>query len=146
MLIVVTGPPGAGKSSWIRSHARPQDIVIDLDLMALAMAGPGADHHNHSDVLLKIVHRARFAAIREAEQHLDKTDVYLINTLPTAKARADYKRLKARIVVVDPGRDIVMQRIETMRQPAMRAVATKWYRAQRGRQMTGAMPQTSRDW
>jgi len=146
VLIVVTGPPGAGKSSWIRSHARPTDIVIDLDLMALAMSGPGADHHNHSDVLLKVVHRARFAAIREAEQHLDKTDVYLINTLPSAKARADYKRLKARIVVVDPGRDVVMQRIETMRQPAMRAVATKWYRAHRGRRMTGAMPQASREW
>ena len=146
MLYVVTGPPAAGKSSWIRAHAKPQDIVIDLDLMALAMAGPGADHHAHSDVLLKVVHRARFAAIREAEQHIDKTDVYVINTLPNAKARAQYKRLGARIIVVDPGREIVMQRIQDMRQPGMVAVATKWYRQQRPAPSRSAMPQTSREW
>lgn len=145
MLYVVTGPPGAGKSSWIRAHAKPTDIVIDLDLMALAMAGPGADNHNHSETLLKVVHRARFAALREAELHIDTTDVYVIQTLPSAKQRAQYKRLKARIITVDPGRDIVMQRIADMRQPAMKAVATKWYRANRGRSHS-AMPQASRDW
>ncbi|MFD5033638.1 AAA family ATPase [Streptomyces sp. NPDC058405] len=145
MLYVVTGPPGAGKSSWIRAHAKARDIVIDMDLMALAMAGPGADHHNHSDILLKVVHRARFAAIREAEQHIDKTDVYVIQTLPSAQQRANYKRLKAKLIVVDPGRDIVMQRIEAMRQPGMKAVATKWYRANRG-QSRSAMPQASRNW
>ncbi|MGW3594999.1 AAA family ATPase [Streptomyces sp. NPDC005167] len=145
MLYVVTGPPGAGKSSYIQSHAKAADIVVDLDLMALAMAGPGADHHNHSDVLLKVVHRARFAAIREAEQHIDTTDVYVIQTLPSAKQRAQYKRLKARIITVDPGEAIVMQRIADMRQPAMKAVATRWYRANRGRSQT-AMPQASWEW
>lgn len=145
MLIVVTGPPAAGKSSWIRAHAKPQDIVIDLDLMALAMAGPGADHHAHGDVLMKVVHRARFAALNEAYQHLDKVDVYIIHTQPSAKAMAKYKRLDARIVTVDPGRAVVMRRIETMRQPGMRAVATRWYNQARPRSQS-AMPQASRDW
>ncbi|MEU6702546.1 AAA family ATPase [Streptomyces wuyuanensis] len=145
MLIIVTGPPAAGKSSWIRSHAKPTDVVIDLDLMALAMSGPGADHHNHSDTLLRIVHAARWAAIREAEQHLAKVDVYLIHTQPSAKAMAKYRRLEAKVVTVDPGRDIVMQRIADMRQPGMVAVATRWYR-QRRRPSQSAMPQASREW
>ncbi|MEU0001505.1 hypothetical protein [Streptomyces microflavus] len=145
MLYVVTGPPGAGKSSYIQAHAKARDIVIDMDLMALAMAGPGADHHNHPEVLLKVVHRARFAAIREACQHLDTTDVYLIQTLPSGRQRAEYKRLKAKVIVVDPGRDIVMKRIEAMRQPGMKGVATKWYKANRGRPH-GAMPQGSWEW
>lgn len=145
MLIVVTGPPAAGKSSWIQAHATARDIVIDLDLMALAMAGPGADHHAHSDVLMRVVHRARFAALNEAYEHLDKVDVYVIHTQPSAKALAKYKRLEARIVTVDPGREIVMQRIEAMRQPEMKRVASRWYNARRG-QSHGAMPQTSRAW
>lgn len=145
MLFVVTGPPAAGKSSWIKAHAKPQDIVIDLDLMALAMAGPGADHHAHSDVLTKVVHRARYAAMDEAFQHLATTDVYLIHTQPSAKALAKYKRLEARIVTVDPGQDIVMQRIKAMRQPAMERVASRWYNARRG-QSHSAMPQASRSW
>ncbi|MGW1546622.1 hypothetical protein [Streptomyces sp. NPDC002346] len=145
MLYVVTGPPAAGKSSYIRAHAKAADIVIDLDLMALAMAGPGADHHDHGDVLMKIVHRARFAALNEAYQHLDTTDVYVIHTQPSTKALAKYKRLNARIVVIDPGQAIVMQRIEDMRQPGMKAVATRWYRANRGRSR-GVMPQASWEW
>jgi hypothetical protein len=145
VLIVVTGPPAAGKSSWIKAHAKANDIVIDLDLMALAMAGPGADHHAHGEVLMRVVHRARFAALDEACQHLDKVDVYVIHTQPSAKARAKYKRLEARIVTVDPGRDIVMQRVKAMRQPEMERVVTRWYNARRG-QARGAMPQASRVW
>ncbi|MET7779576.1 hypothetical protein ABZU94_29770 [Streptomyces mirabilis] len=142
---MVTGPPAAGKSSWIKAHAKADDIVIDLDLMALAMAGPGADHHAHGDVLMRVVHRARFAALNEAYQHLDKVDVYVIHTQPSAKARAKYKRLDARIVTIDPGRDIVMQRVKAMRQPEMERVVTRWYNARRG-QSHDAMPQASRRW
>ncbi|MFF4347541.1 hypothetical protein [Streptomyces sp. NPDC001530] len=145
MLYVVTGPPAAGKSSWIKAHAKADDIVIDLDLMALAMAGPGADHHAHGDVLMRVVHRARFAALNEAYQHLDKVDVYVIHTQPSAKALAKYKRLDARIVTVDPGRDIVMQRVKAMRQPEMERVVSRWYNARHG-QPQGAMPQASRAW
>ncbi|MFF2597438.1 AAA family ATPase [Priestia megaterium] len=145
MLIVVTGPPAAGKSSWIKAHAKPTDIVIDLDLMALAMAGPGADHHDHGDILMRVVHRARFAALNEAYQHLDKVDVYVIHTQPGAKALAKYKRLEARIVTVDPGREIVMARVRAMRQPEMERVVSRWYNSRRGRSH-GAMPQASRDW
>ncbi|MFF2502184.1 hypothetical protein ACFVTY_02125 [Streptomyces sp. NPDC058067] len=145
MLYVVTGPPAAGKSSWIKAHAKASDIVIDLDLMALAMAGPGADHHAHSEVLMRVVHRARFAALNEAYQHLDKVDVYVIHTQPSAKALAKYKRLDARIVTVDPGRDIVMARVKAMRQPEMERVVSRWYNSRRG-QSHGAMPQRSRAW
>lgn len=145
MLYVVTGPPASGKSSWIRAHAKPVDIVIDLDVMAQALAGPGADTHAHSEVLLKVVHRARFAALNEAYQHLDTTDVYLIHTQPGAKAMAKYKRLEARIITVDPGRDVVMERIDALRKPALRAVATRWYAA-RPTQSHTAMPQATRAW
>ncbi|GAA2929768.1 AAA family ATPase [Streptomyces enissocaesilis] len=146
MLYVITGPPAAGKSSWIRAHAKPTDVVIDLDLMALAMAGPGADHHAHGEVLLRVVHRARQAAIREAEQHLDQVDVYLIHTMPQGKARARYKRLGARIIVVDPGEQIVRQRVRDMRQPAMEAVVTRWYRDHRKGGSRPVTAQASRAW
>lgn len=42
MLYVVPGPPTAGKSSWIDARAKPTDIVIDLDRITRALAGPGA--------------------------------------------------------------------------------------------------------
>lgn len=145
-MYVVTGPPAAGKSSWITAHAKPGDIVIDLDRIALALAGPGAKPWDHDETLLKVAHRARFAAIDEATLHRDKVDVFVIHTMPSEKATARYKRLEAKIVVVDPGKEIVMQRVRDMRHPGMEAVATRWY-TQRRRptgEATGA--QASRTW
>lgn len=146
MLYVVTGPPAAGKSTWIQAHAKPRDIVIDLDRIALALAGPGAHDHDHDETLLKVAHRARYGAIDEACQHLDTVDVYLIHTMPNAKARAKYKRLGARIVVVDPGRDVVMQRVKDMRQPGMEAVVTRWYNQHSRSRTRTATTHASRSW
>lgn len=145
MLYVVTGPPAAGKTTWIDAHAKPEDVVIDLDRITRALTGPGAPNWNQHPLHLRVAHRARYAAIDEALQLLDRLDVYLIHTMPSGKALAKYKRHKARIVVVDPGEAIVMQRIKTMRSPEMERVATRWYRARAGRPRE-AMPQASRAW
>ena len=145
MLYVVTGPPAAGKSSWIQAHATARDIVIDLDRITVALTGPGAPHWNHDPLHQKVAQRARYAAIDAACQLLDQLDVYLIHTMPSAKWLARYRRLDAQVIAVDPGEAIVMARIDAMRSPAMRAVATKWYR-QRSRLPRQAMPQASRDW
>ncbi|MGQ5580900.1 AAA family ATPase [Streptomyces sp. ECR3.8] len=145
MLYVVTGPPAAGKSSWIEAHAKATDVVIDLDRITSALTGPGAPQWNQHPLHLRVAHRARYAAMDEAFQLLDQLDVYLIHTMPSAKHMAKYKRLQARIVVVDPGEAIVMQRIEAMRDTAMRRVAARWYNARRNAPRE-AMPQTSRAW
>lgn len=146
MLYVITGPPAAGKSSWITARAKATDIVIDLDRLALALAGPGAPQWQHDEILLAVAHRARFAAIDEAIKHRDKVDVFLIHTMPSAKALARYRRLDAKVVTVDPGRDIVMQRVTDMRHDGMKAVATRWYSQQAKRQSQAVTRQASRAW
>jgi dephospho-CoA kinase len=147
MIVVVTGPPAAGKSSYIASRAKATDIVIDLDRIAIALAGPGAPQWKHDETLLKVAHRARFAAIDEAFRHADKTTVWLIHTMPSPKWLARYRRHGAEVVAVDPGKDIVMQRIQDMRSPALQAVATRWY-AQRDKQRSAhrVTRQASRTW
>ncbi|MFI2084331.1 AAA family ATPase [Streptomyces rubiginosohelvolus] len=147
MLYVITGPPAAGKSTWITARAKPTDIVIDLDRITQALTGPGAPAWSQEPIALKVAHRARYAAIDEAVKHLDATDVYLIHTMPTPKWRARYRRYGAEIIAVDPGREIVMQRITEMRAPGLQAVATRWYaqQAKRPRDVT-TTHQPSRAW
>ena len=129
MLYVVTGPPASGKSTWIDAHAKPSDVVIDLDRITRALAGPGAPNWNQDPTLLRVAHKARYAAMYEAFEHRDKVDVYLIHTNPSPKWLARYKRMDAKVIAVDPGRTIVMQRIEAMRDPEMKRVATRWYKS-----------------
>ncbi|MEU1474529.1 AAA family ATPase [Streptomyces sp. NPDC005760] len=145
MLYVITGPPAAGKSTWIDAHATARDIVIDLDRITRALAGPGAPAWNQDPLHLRVAHRARFAAMDAAFELRDQVDVYLIHTMPSPKALAKYKRLDARIITVDPGQEIVMQRVAAMRDPDMQRVVTRWYR-QRPAAARQAMPQASRAW
>ncbi|WP_406730904.1 hypothetical protein [Streptomyces sp. NBC_01794] len=146
MLYVITGPPAAGKSSWIAARAKATDIVIDLDRIALALAGPGAPQWQHDETLLKVAHRCRFAAIDEAVKHRDTVDVWIIHTMPSTKALARYRRLDAKVITVDPGRDIVMQRVRDMRHDGMTAVATRWYNRQAKAQTHTVTRQASRAW
>lgn len=146
MLYVITGPPAAGKSTWIQAHAKAADIVIDLDRITLALTGPGAPQWNHDRLHQRVAQRARYAAIDEALKHLDELDVYLIHTMPSPKARARYRRLRAQIVTVDPGEDVVRERVAAMRSPAMEGVVTRWYGQYRRGGSRPITAQASRDW
>jgi hypothetical protein len=147
VLYVITGPPAAGKSSWIEARAKPTDIVIDLDRITQALMGPGAPAWSQHPIAMKVAHRARYAAIDEAVKHLDQVDVYLIHTMPSAKWLARYRRYGAEVVAVDPGRDVVMQRIRDMRAPGLQAVATRWYARQAGQARARTVTrQASRAW
>lgn len=145
-LTVVTGPPAAGKTTWINAHAKAADVVIDLDRITLALTGPGAPQWSQDRVHVRIAQRARFAAIDEALKLIDEVDVYLIHTMPGPKARARYRRLGAEIVTVDPGEAIVRERVAAMRSPAMDAVVTRWYRGYRKGGSRPVTTQASRDW
>lgn len=38
-LTIICGPPASGKTTWVRNHAQPDDIIIDLDMIASELAG-----------------------------------------------------------------------------------------------------------
>lgn len=138
MLYVITGPPASGKSSHAMAQARPTDIVVDYDRIAVALAGPGADSHDHHHVLKRVAHKARYAAIAEALDRVDATDVYLIHSMPSETNLARYRALGARVVTLDPGRAVVEARCRADR-PQLLAVVGKWY-AWHARQAEGAAP------
>ncbi|MGW4731667.1 hypothetical protein ACWEQC_21295 [Streptomyces shenzhenensis] len=146
MLYVVTGPPAAGKSSWIEARAKARDIVIDLDRLTRAFTGPGAPQWNHDPIASKIALRARYAAIDEAVKHVDTVDVYLIHTMPSETWLTRYRRLDAEIITVDPGEQVVRERVRAMQSSAMERVVTRWYRHCRGGTSRPAAAQSSRDW
>lgn len=126
-LFVVSGPPAAGKSVWVCDHARRDDIVIDLDVLAAAFT-PDCSDRRYSRHVLDVTLQARSAAIRAALNHVDTVDVYIIQT---SMKRSDYtlfEQFSPVYEVVDPGRDVVLARIDHERDGHLRDVAIDWYR------------------
>lgn len=127
-LTVVIGPPAAGKSTWVQEHAKPGDIVIDFDKLALALTIPGGDPHDHPPAVTGVARAARNAAIEVALKHIRGVDVYLIHSNPGERRMAQYEAMGARIVTIDPGRDVVRERCKSERPSRMFAVIDEWYR------------------
>ncbi|WP_319803318.1 AAA family ATPase [Corynebacterium aurimucosum] len=102
-LIVVTGPPAAGKTTYVAEHAKPGDVRIDLDHFANTLAGEDQGNHEHETHILTIAKAAIDAATKQ-----DCT-VWLIHTKPTPKQLDDYEAQGAVIHEIDPGKDVVMK-------------------------------------
>lgn len=142
-LTVVTGPPCSGKTSWVDLHAGLGDVVIDLDRIAHALTAPSADVRDHAPTVYRVAQRARWAALTEALRYVDACDVYVIHTQPKPQALAKYEAHQARIITLDPGREVVLDRCKRMRSPEVLKAAERWYATRH----TGTpLKQTSRAW
>jgi hypothetical protein len=91
-LYVITGPPCVGKSTYAQAHAKPGDIVIDLDRIALSIAVEGTDHHTYPLAIRNTARLMRKAAIPAAVGHAKKADSYLIDSKPGTRSRMIYKK------------------------------------------------------
>lgn len=125
-LYVITGPPAGGKTTWVQQHARPGDVVIDLDAIAHALT-VGTDTHQHAKPVLRCAQRARSVAIDEALKHTHRTDVYVIHMQPERHHLDRYTEHGAQVITIDPGRDVVEQRVRDERPPGTLAVVARWY-------------------
>jgi hypothetical protein len=129
MLTVVIGPPAAGKSTWVLERAKPGDIVVDFDRLAVALTGHGGSSHDHSRPVVAVARAARSAAIEAAIKLAKEADVYLIHSSPGPQLMARYHALGAEVVTVDPGRSVVRARCKSERPARMFAAIDEWYRA-----------------
>lgn len=125
---VVTGPPAAGKTTHILEHAKPEDIVIDLDAItrALMPAAPEATHV-YPEHVRHVGIGARKAAIDRATRIAYRCTVWIIHSVPHPNQLAEYRALRYQIITIDPGRDVVERRAHTTRPRYMWKAVAKWY-------------------
>lgn len=127
-VIVVIGPPAAGKSTLVRDRADPTDVVIDLDAIARAlMPVPAQLTHYYPDHIRHVAIGARQAAIDRAVSLPRRVTVWLIHAVPRPQQLAEYTRLGYRILPVDPGRGVVEQRVRTSRPQSVGPAVQRWY-------------------
>lgn len=85
-LIVVTGPPCSGKSTWIEKNMNEKDLVYDFDKLYRAITNEKAHVKNKREPVLKYVLSFRNSMIYFLSDDKDIESVYLITN--------DYESLK----------------------------------------------------
>lgn len=96
MLTVVTGPPCSGKSTYVREHAQPGDVVIDFDLLCQALGSPNP--HDHPDAVRHVaISMRREGIVAAIRAHRRGATVWVVDTNMTKRARM-YEEAGAHVV------------------------------------------------
>jgi predicted kinase len=107
------GAPCSGKSTYVRDNAKGEDIIVDMDRIALALAVEGTADFEYSERIRNIARQARPAVVKGAllaaqgERHLG---VWIIHTDPSPQDRQMYRAMNAQFLELDPGKDVCLAR------------------------------------
>lgn len=128
-LRVVAGPPCAGKSTHVDERSAPRDVVIDLDRLAHALGYPTAqvrwDDEHHAIAAAKVARRALIEAATAGQ--LDGI-TWLVDARPHPTSLRIYRRIGARVTVLDPGRDECRRRaVAAGRDESVLEQIDRWY-------------------
>lgn len=127
-IVVVMGPPAAGKTTHVLEHASPNDIVIDLDAIARALMPIQLETtHVYPEHVRDAAIAARGAALDRATRRAHGCTVWLIHAIPHPNQVAEYKALRYNVITIDPGRDVVDARARTMRPAIMARQVERYY-------------------
>ena len=133
MIHIVSGPPCAGKSTYVKENAQEGDLRIDYDLIAQAL---GAMNSHAAEGLVKqAAFDAREGAIKTALSR-PEAESWIIHTSPSEEHLKMSKDAGAEFVRLDPGKEECLTRAQADGRPQQTIDGIeKWYGRQKGRIM-----------
>lgn len=140
-IVLVVGPPGAGKSTLVNNERGSTDVVIDYDKIAEALGS--STSHGHDGSIHKATMAARNGVLRALRRgEIQAPRVWVVSANPNAESIFPFHEVR----VVDPGRVVVLEQLTAAgRLTQFASIVESWYFA-RQRLPEGATPPPSRAW
>lgn len=122
---VVLGPPVAGKSEYVKAHAKDGNVIVDYDLIAKAM-GSRVAHGSTGSVRIVALESRKTAIERILRGVAD--DAWIIHTNPQPQVMQAYVGAGAKFTMLDPGKSEALRRAKAGGRPASTIDAIEaWY-------------------
>lgn len=136
MLHIITGAPCSGKSTYVREHAQPGDVIVDFDVIAQALGS--AVSHQAEGAVREAAFAARSAVINYLVDHAEECEGWVIHSDPADWQREAYERVGAEFVDLDTDLETCLERAEQDERPEGEADAIRaWFaRHEKGASMT----------
>ena len=133
MIHIVTGPPCAGKSTYVSENAKDGDLRVDYDLIAQALGA--VNSHSAEGLVKQAAFDAREGAILTALKNAE-AESWIIHTTPSEEHIKSYEEAGADFVNLDPGYETCMERAKQDGRPQQTIDGIeKWYSGRKGRKM-----------
>jgi len=108
---VIAGRPGSGKSTYVKDHMQPGDLLVDYD--AIGMALSGQPPHHRSVHLTPFISAAEHAILRRLERPSEVERVWILTARPDPiERRALVARLAATLIELDVPPEECIARIQ----------------------------------
>lgn len=141
-ITVLWGPPCSGKSTYIRERAKGDDIVIDLDRIALAICPENTEHHGYGQHHRKLALDARDTIIHRATSFAsNEVHVWVIDSNANDLKRAEWRARGAEVIELEVDRQTCEERARQERPASVMGIIAKWYAVHKSDVGT-----TSRNW
>lgn len=107
--LIITGPPGSGKSTWVHEHKKEMDLVLDLDTIKCALLGNQAIHAQ-AEQLVPVLAAVRDAVHRTARDYPGMC--YIITTETDRETLKNWANtLKAEVKVMNTPIEVCKERV-----------------------------------
>ena len=107
---VVAGPPGSGKSTYVRERMKRGDLLVDVDLLMSALSGEPP--HATPGHIVPFALAAREAVLKRLLSPSGVGAAWVIGCLPRAAERQQIARShRASVVVLETPADVCKERI-----------------------------------
>lgn len=110
MKTLIIGAPCAGKTTYARQNRKQGEPLIDFDRLVEATGGTA--HQQGQDDIRRVAEAMRKAGQGRGFADDIDADVWAIHTRPSNAALADMAERGIRIICLDPGKDICLERAE----------------------------------
>lgn len=108
MIHVVIGPPCAGKTTYVREHAKAGDVIVDYD--ALAQALGEKEKHGAEGAIADAAYKARNAVINYLLQN--EAEGWIIHSDPSEWQIKRYEAAEADVIRLDADEETCLEHAE----------------------------------